>query len=84
MRKCRVKRIFAIAIQRLGNDAHDGEENTNEAVLEDTNPNDLRMSAMCLHRNSGLCSMIKTYIEPRQAAPWYAQDALVFSTRAFL
>jgi hypothetical protein len=41
MRKSRTQGRFTVDVQRLGDDGHDGEEDPNEAVLEDSDPNDL-------------------------------------------
>ena len=41
MRKRRIERVLAVAVSRLRNDGDDGEEDADEAVLEDAYPDGL-------------------------------------------
>lgn len=80
MAKGGVEGGFAVAASGLGGDGDDGEEDADEAVLEDAVPDNLgRVSAQIRHDVAR-----RAYVEPCQSAAWLSKGPPVLSSGAVL
>lgn len=80
VRITRVLGARAVTALRLSHNRDDCEERANKAILENTDPDNLCFRELVIE--SDPCS--RTYVEPRQPAPWLPQPALVLASRALL
>lgn len=83
MRKSRVQRSLTISVQRLGNHRDNREEHSNEAVLEDSCPDDLFPACqLTLFHQCITCPA--THIEPSQPTPRLPKRPLILPAGTLL